>query len=333
MANEATINNRLESARKVDAEKLAIEASVVPKIKRIFANYASDAAALYLTTGNIPAAELAHNYAPEFLKEIRDAMRKSIKYFGFNLRDKLQKNFGFFFDVEFKRDELDLCFKKLVRIDDPSLDDKLNQINNEFARQVTIFVANQSEFQTRFVTDTNAKDIIDAVRQEEENFRRDIQAQAAKINDLVNQPIGEEIQRQIDKARAELAAQQADAQAIISKNIKANLLDRSQARSDLIAAQNVGLAESWSKQTEGEIIHGAKLADATGRTAQVQKTWTAILDTKTRASHAAADSQKVTIDESFQVGGESLKYPRDPNGSAGNVINCRCLSQQTVEMS
>lgn len=45
--------------------------------------------------------------------------------------------------------------------------------------------------------------------------------------------------------------------------------------------------------------------------------------------HAGADGQIVGQDEPFQIarldgGTEALMFPGDPNGSAGNVINCRC---------
>lgn len=36
------------------------------------------------------------------------------------------------------------------------------------------------------------------------------------------------------------------------------------------------------------------------------------------------DIAPVTWPDSFQVSGEPLKYPGDPTGSPGNVINCRC---------
>lgn len=54
------------------------------------------------------------------------------------------------------------------------------------------------------------------------------------------------------------------------------------------------------------------------------KTWTSVGDEKVRDAHADADGQEVESSESFDVGGESLDYPGDPNGSPGNVINCRC---------
>ena len=45
-----------------------------------------------------------------------------------------------------------------------------------------------------------------------------------------------------------------------------------------------------------------------------------------RPSHLAAESQTVGIDEPFVVAGEDLMHPGDPKGSAGNVINCHCVS-------
>ncbi|MBO0947531.1 phage minor head protein [Fibrella forsythiae] len=63
-------------------------------------------------------------------------------------------------------------------------------------------------------------------------------------------------------------------------------------------------------------------AKAAGRTS---KRWIPVLDGRTRDAHAAmARKPAVGIDETFIVGGEAMRYPGDPNGSAGNVINCRC---------
>lgn len=36
------------------------------------------------------------------------------------------------------------------------------------------------------------------------------------------------------------------------------------------------------------------------------------------------DGQEVGIDEAFDVGGEALQYPGDPDGDPGETINCRC---------
>ena len=61
------------------------------------------------------------------------------------------------------------------------------------------------------------------------------------------------------------------------------------------------------------------------------KRWLATPDKRARLSHLAAMGQEREVDEPFKVGGEELMYPRDPAGSAGNTINCRCVSQPTTK--
>lgn len=64
----------------------------------------------------------------------------------------------------------------------------------------------------------------------------------------------------------------------------------------------------------------------------LMKMWVATGDHRTRTGHLAAHGQIVRIDTPFKVaayvGGqkEELMYPRDPAGSPGNTINCRCRS-------
>jgi hypothetical protein len=54
------------------------------------------------------------------------------------------------------------------------------------------------------------------------------------------------------------------------------------------------------------------------------KTWDADLDGHERPSHRRADGQTRGLTDTFQVGGEDLRFPGDPAGSPANVINCRC---------
>jgi len=62
-----------------------------------------------------------------------------------------------------------------------------------------------------------------------------------------------------------------------------------------------------------------------------KKMWiSAFLDTS-RPEHTAADGQIVPITSRFQVGGELLKYPGDPGGSAYNVVNCYCKEIPVVD--
>lgn len=64
---------------------------------------------------------------------------------------------------------------------------------------------------------------------------------------------------------------------------------------------------------------------------EMVKTWVAIGDNRTRPAHAEADGQTVPLDQPFIVGGEKLMYPGDINGSASNVINCRCTIKAGIK--
>lgn len=55
------------------------------------------------------------------------------------------------------------------------------------------------------------------------------------------------------------------------------------------------------------------------------KAWVASEDERTRPTHAEQDPDNwIGMDESFIVGDSIMMYPGDPNGSAEEVINCRC---------
>lgn len=65
-------------------------------------------------------------------------------------------------------------------------------------------------------------------------------------------------------------------------------------------------------------------ADATGL--QLDKIWNSTHDARVRPDHAKADGQRVRMEHSFTVGGIAMRYPRDPKGPAGQIINCRCVA-------
>ena len=56
----------------------------------------------------------------------------------------------------------------------------------------------------------------------------------------------------------------------------------------------------------------------------MNKVWISAFAPNSRQEHMDADGQAVGLEEAFTVWGESLQYPGDPAGSAGNTINCFC---------
>lgn len=69
----------------------------------------------------------------------------------------------------------------------------------------------------------------------------------------------------------------------------------------------------------------------------LEKTWISAQDNRTRRppkspfDHLDMNGQTVSENAPFFVGGEELLYPGDPNGMAGNVINCRCKVVFTIK--
>jgi len=75
---------------------------------------------------------------------------------------------------------------------------------------------------------------------------------------------------------------------------------------------------------------GTKTAEILADDAIIEREWVAVEDERTRLSHSEADGQRRAIGEPFDVGGEKLMFPGDPAGSAGNIINCRCVVTEVL---
>jgi hypothetical protein len=87
-------------------------------------------------------------------------------------------------------------------------------------------------------------------------------------------------------------------------------------RSERIARTEIIGTSNWASLTS---VESSNVKD------RVLKKWHVTLDGRERSSHAEmASKPAIPIDDFFDVGGEKLKYPGDPRGSAGNVIQCRC---------
>lgn len=125
--------------------------------------------------------------------------------------------------------------------------------------------------------------------------------------------IATESQRRVTAAVAEAAAA-GEGEAGASRRIREALgggIGRRRART--IARTEIGAAQNAAVTAAGE---------ASGiRYVQV---WCSAEDERTRASHVAADGQRREAGEAFEVGGERLERPGDPNGPPELVVNCRC---------
>lgn len=95
-------------------------------------------------------------------------------------------------------------------------------------------------------------------------------------------------------------------------------------------SMGIGLNKSIRiARTEGHRVNQQSTYDAMEKAkkkgANVVKQWDATLDAKTRTSHQQVDGEIRELDEKFSNG---LRFPGDPQGSAAEVINCRCVLLQ-----
>jgi len=80
-------------AKEINELKLPLEAKLTNKIYNVLKSQAEDVEKFYLTVDDI-----AINYRPEIIKEIRDGMRMAIAIFGYAMRAEIEKDL----DIKFK---------------------------------------------------------------------------------------------------------------------------------------------------------------------------------------------------------------------------------------
>lgn len=76
--------------------------------------------------------------------------------------------------------------------------------------------------------------------------------------------------------------------------------------------------------------HDAMLR-ARGKGVKLRQTWLATLDMRTRHEHRILDGQTVELDEPFEVEGNTIRYPGDPEAPGFLVYNCRCRTLGQVQ--
>lgn len=93
-----------------------------------------------------------------------------------------------------------------------------------------------------------------------------------------------------------------------------------QFRAEMIARTETGKVLGQARQ---EAL-AQSLEDADLTEDDYERVWDTNLDGRERATHAAADGQRVKGEEPFTVGGYKLQYPGDSSAPAEEIINCRC---------
>lgn len=109
-------------------------------------------------------------------------------------------------------------------------------------------------------------------------------------------------------------------------------INKGQSISDIsnsVRQQFNGISKGRAKRiamTETAAAYGRGRESAMEQAGVEYKQWVTSGLGNVRPAHQEANGQVVAVNETFSVGGEALRHPGDPSGSAGNVINCHCVS-------
>jgi len=97
-------------------------------------------------------------------------------------------------------------------------------------------------------------------------------------------------------------------------------------------AMRISRTETLRALNQGAYLAAEQAANEHG--IELEKVWHSALDEFTRqsetADHVKAHGVTAPRDKHFIISGEALMYPLDPNGSAANIINCRCSHSYRV---
>lgn len=287
MAISVGINRRAEE-RQVIAERAIIEAIALPmskEVKSLFDRIIMEYKKFYSLNGFILQQE---EYRKQWELLLEKYYKKTAQKFTKLLRTPIE-------DLKYSVPFLE------VKAEDIEIEQEEEQdINTQIAIATGIWINKQKEKQATEIIKTTQKDLSFYTNKAQEILMKE----------------------DIDYRNSDVAT-------IASK--KYNEITKT--RSNLISDQEISMTAEASKQIEAQAISESDASIIIGGGAVaigslMKKTWNASLDGKTRKAHASADfvyhSNPIGINEYFIVNGEMLQRPKDPNGSPGNIINCRC---------
>jgi len=93
-----------------------------------------------------------------------------------------------------------------------------------------------------------------------------------------------------------------------------------QYRPMLISRTEVGIASAKGAHMEAQSLN----ADIRELGIELRKRWVSVIDSRSRPDHAKLNGKVIPLDEMWDVSGVQMMHPKDINGGAANVCNCRC---------
>jgi len=121
-----------------------------------------------------------------------------------------------------------------------------------------------------------------------------------------------------------------DIRLILAASAELSERDIARAIRDVAPTKSASRAQTIARtESHSAAAYAAQMSvESTG--VEMRREWVTAVDERAREDHIMADGQIVGMNEPFIVGDSALMYPGDPDGSAEQVINCRCVIAYVV---
>lgn len=269
----------------------------------------------------------AHKETDKILAGLELALRKQYSMAFKEIRQEVQDIFGKFdFDSEMTPIERYMEAQKYERLQkiEEKVAKAINVVNNDAVKQV-----NQSVLEMYKVNyDFSAKElgVLLAISLPNSAPKSEVKKEVAQEQSPLNELAVDNVKDISDLRRR---VSQSFVSGIMAGENANKLIKRLQKVAELKLSDITRIARTQTTRVEN-LARIDVYKEVASQGYEIVKEWVAVVDSRTRDAHKKADGQRVPIDEPFIVNGEKLMYPGDPNGSAENIINCRCTMRAGI---
>lgn len=269
----------------------------------------------------------AHKETDKILAGLELALRKQYSMAFKEIRQEVQDIFGKFdFDSEMTPIERYMEAQKYERLHkiEEKVAKAINVVNNDAVKQV-----NQSVLEMYKVNyDFSAKElgVLLAISLPNSAPKSEVKKEVAQEQSPLNELAVDNVKDISDLRRR---VSQSFVSGIMAGENANKLIKRLQKVAELKLSDITRIARTQTTRVEN-LARIDVYKEVASQGYEIVKEWVAVVDSRTRDAHKKADGQRVPIDEPFIVNGEKLMYPGDPNGSAENIINCRCTMRAGI---
>lgn len=269
----------------------------------------------------------AHKETDKILAGLELALRKQYSMAFKEIRQEVQDIFGKFdFDSEMTPIERYMEAQKYERLQkiEEKVAKAINVVNNDAIKQV-----NQSVLEMYKVNyDFSAKElgVLLAISLPNSVPKSEVKKEVAQEQSPLNELAVDNVKDISDLRRR---VSQSFVSGIMAGENANKLIKRLQKVAELKLSDITRIARTQTTRVEN-LARIDVYKEVASQGYEIVKEWVAVVDSRTRDAHKKADGQRVPIDEPFIVNGEKLMYPGDPNGSAENIINCRCTMRAGI---